>query len=206
VFRRIEDEAARMGLLVDDLLLLARLDRQRPLQHDPVDLLALAADAVTCARVCCPDRQITLAARGGTDDPPPVVLGAEPRLRQVLGNLLSNAAAHTPAGTAIRVELSTTASTARLSVADQGPGLAPEDAERIFERFYRVDSARGRDHGGAGLGLSIVAALVAAHDGTVTVRSTPGEGTCFDVDLPLFRTHSQLPAPSEAAPRHVGDN
>ena len=186
VFRRIEDEAARMGLLVEDLLLLARLDQQRPLERHPVDLLAVAADAVTAAQVVAPDHRISLTARSGADDPPPVVLGDEPRLRQVLGNLVSNAVAHTPAGTDVRVELGTAGGTARLTVTDTGPGLAPEHAQRIFERFYRVDSARGRDHGGAGLGLSIVAALVAAHDGTAAVRSTPGEGTSFDVDLPLL--------------------
>jgi two-component system OmpR family sensor kinase len=206
VLRRIEDEAARMGLLVDDLLLLARLDQQRPLERRPVDLLALAADAVTGARVVSPSHRITLAAPSGPEHPPPVVLGDEPRLRQVLGNLVSNAVAHTPAGTAVRVELSTTADAARLTVADDGPGLAPEHAERVFERFYRVDSARGREQGGAGLGLSIVSALVAAHGGTVAVRSAPGEGTRFDVDLPLHRTPSQLPARTEPAHSRTSDN
>ncbi len=194
VFRRIEDEAARMGLLVEDLLLLARLDQQRPLERHPVDLLALTADAVTGAKLVAPDHTITLVARGGPS--PPVVLGDEARLRQVLGNLLSNAAAHTPAGTAVQVELSTNPATARLSVADDGPGLAPEHADRVFERFYRVDSARVRRNGGTGLGLSIVAALVAAHRGTVAVRSAPGEGTTFDVDLPLLCGEGSQATPS----------
>jgi len=204
LLRRIEDEAARMGLLVDDLLLLARLDQQRPLDRRPVDLLALATDAVAGARVVAPDHPVTFELRGGAG--PPVVIGDEARLRQVLANLLANALQHTPAGTAVRIQLGTDGDTARLTVADDGPGMAPQHAQRIFERFYRVDSARGRAHGGAGLGLSIVAALVAAHGGTVAARSAPGEGTRFDVDLPLHQTPSELPAAVEAADSGAGDN
>jgi two-component system OmpR family sensor kinase len=190
VLRRIEDEAARMGLLVDDLLLLARLDQQRPLERRPVDLLALAADAVSGAQVVAPDHRIALEVGGGPTSAPPVVIGDEARLRQVLSNLVGNALAHTPAGTAVTVRLATNNGTARLTVADDGPGMAGDHARRVFERFYRADSARGRANGGSGLGLSIVAALVAAHGGTVGVTSAPGQGTSFDVELPLHRTPS----------------
>ncbi len=196
VLRRIEDEAARMGLLVDDLLLLARLDQQRPLERRPVDLLALAADSVSGAQVVAPGHRIALKVDGGPESAPPVVLGDEARLRQVLGNLVSNALAHTPPGTAVTVRLATTDDTACLTVVDDGPGMAADHARRVFERFYRADSARGRDSGGAGLGLSIVAALVAAHGGTVQVSSAPGEGARFEVDTAAV-PHSQL-TPSQS--------
>ena len=183
---RIEETASRMGLLVEDLLLLARLDRQRPIERRPVDLLAVAADSVQEARVVAPDRTIDLSVEGGTAYQ---VRGDEPRLRQVLGNLLTNAIAHTPEGTPTEVRLGPGtlrgAPAAVIAVADEGPGLAPEQAERVFERFYRADEARSRDYGGAGLGLAIVAALVAAHDGVVEADSTPGEGATFRVVLPL---------------------
>ncbi|WP_284466886.1 sensor histidine kinase [Actinomadura madurae] len=183
---RIEETASRMGLLVEDLLLLARLDRQRPIERRPVDLLAVAADSVQEARVLAPERTIDLSVEGGLAYQ---VLGDEPRLRQVLGNLLGNAIAHTPEGTPVEVRLSPGtlrgSPAAVVAVADQGPGLSPEQAERVFERFYRADDARSRDHGGAGLGLAIVAALVAAHEGTVEADSAPGEGATFRVVLPL---------------------
>ncbi|MFG2006531.1 sensor histidine kinase [Spirillospora sp. NPDC048911] len=188
---RIEDAAARMGLLVEDLLLLARLDRQRPVERRPVDILAVAADAVQEAKVVAPDRPIELSVRDGMAYQ---VLGDEPRLRQVLGNLLANALTHTPDDTPVEVRLLSGSLHGRpavvCEVADEGPGLSPEHAERVFERFYRVDPARtaightGKD-GGTGLGLAIVAALVAAHDGKVEVESTPGEGAVFRVLLPL---------------------
>ncbi|NDU77763.1 HAMP domain-containing protein [Actinomadura sp. DSM 109109] len=183
---RIEETASRMGLLVEDLLLLARLDRQRPIERRPVDLLAVAADAVQEARVMAPDRTIDLTVEGGLAYQ---VLGDEPRLRQVLGNLLANATTHTPEGTPVEVRLSPGTlrggPAAVVAVADQGPGLAPEQVERVFERFYRSDEGRSRDDGGAGLGLAIVAALVAAHDGAVRADSAPGEGATFSVVLPL---------------------
>ncbi|TDD60895.1 HAMP domain-containing sensor histidine kinase [Actinomadura darangshiensis] len=183
---RIEETASRMGLLVEDLLLLARLDRQRPIERRPVDLLAVAADSVQEARVLAPERKLDLSVEGGLAYQ---VRGDEPRLRQVLGNLLSNAIAHTPEGTPVGVRLSPGtlrgALAAVVSVTDEGPGLSPEQAERVFERFYRADEARSRDYGGAGLGLAIVAALVAAHDGVVEADSTPGEGATFKVVLPL---------------------
>jgi two-component system, OmpR family, sensor kinase len=187
LMRRIEDEAKRMGLLVDDLLMLARLDQQRPLARVPVDLLAVAGDAVHDARAVAPDRPITLDV--GLTDPPPVVIGDEARLRQVVANLVGNALQHTPPGTPISVGISTEASPhpgrATVTVADRGPGMTPEDAMRVFERFYRADPARSRADGGTGLGLGIVAALVAGHGGSVSVDTAPGAGARFVVVLPL---------------------
>jgi two-component system, OmpR family, sensor kinase len=190
LLRRIEDQAARMGLLVEDLLLLARLDQQRPLDRRPVDLLALATEAVNDARAVAPDRRIELElGADGDGGGPLVVLGDEDRLRQVIANLMSNALTHTPAGSPIELRAGTRrgdgAGSAAIEVVDHGAGLSEQDAERVFERFYRADPARTRDHGGAGLGLSIVGALVAAHGGTVEVRSQPGRGAAFRVLLPL---------------------
>ncbi|WP_433332616.1 sensor histidine kinase [Spirillospora sp. CA-294931] len=186
---RIEQTAERMGLLVEDLLLLARLDRQRPVQRRPVDLLAVAADAVQETRVVAPDRSIELSVDGGVAYQ---VLGDETRLRQVLGNLLSNAVKHTPESAPIEVRLLPGTlrglPAAVCEVADQGPGLTPEQAERVFERFYQADPSRGESagrDGGTGLGLSIVAALVAAHEGTVMVDTARGIGSIFRVVLPL---------------------
>jgi two-component system OmpR family sensor kinase len=186
--RRIEDEAKRMGLLVDDLLLLARLDQQRPLTRQPVDLLTLAGDSVRDAAAVQPDRVVKLQILAGSDAP--VVIGDEARLRQVLGNLVSNALHHTPVDCPIMLSVGTrTTSTGQaeaiLEVSDTGPGLTAEQKARVFERFYRADSARTRVTGGSGLGLSIVAALVAAHNGKVTVTDTPGGGATFTVHLPL---------------------
>ena len=190
LMRRIEDQAARMGLLVEDLLLLARLDQQRPLDRRPVDLLALAAEAVNDARAVAPDRRIELELGGhGDGGGPLVVLGDEDRLRQVIANLMSNALTHTPAGSPIELRAGTRrgdgASNAAIEVVDHGGGLTREQAERVFERFYRADPARSHAAGGTGLGLSIVAALVAAHGGTVEVSSEPGQGARFRVLLPL---------------------
>jgi two-component system OmpR family sensor kinase len=190
LMRRIEDQAARMGLLVEDLLLLARLDQQRPLDRRPVDLLALATEAVNDARAVAPDRRIELQlANGGGAGGPLVVLGDEDRLRQVIANLMSNALTHTPAGSPIELRAGTRqddgSSHAAIEVVDHGPGLTQEQADRVFERFYRADPARTRAHGGTGLGLSIVAALVAAHGGTVEVSSVAGQGASFRVLLPL---------------------
>jgi two-component system OmpR family sensor kinase len=193
LMRRIEDQAARMGLLVEDLLLLARLDQQRPLDRDPVDLLALAADAVNDARAVAPDRQIELVLGTGDGDAGQrsalVVIGDDQRLRQVLANLVNNALTHTPAGSPVEVRVGAAPLDGRpgaaVEVVDHGPGLAPEQAERVFERFYRADAARSSADGGTGLGLSIVAALVAVHGGTVQVDSVPGRGARFRVLLPL---------------------
>jgi two-component system OmpR family sensor kinase len=192
VVRRIEDEAARMGLLVEDLLLLARLDQERPLQIEPVHLVELVNDSAEAARAVAPDRPITVElgeAAGGL-----VVSGDQARLRQVVGNLVTNALTHTPPSTPVTLRLHADGPAyAVVEVSDQGPGLTPEQAEQVFERFYRVDKARtrraarapGLPHSGAGLGLAIVAALVAAHWGTVEVTTAPGEGATFSVRLPL---------------------
>jgi two-component system OmpR family sensor kinase len=243
IMRRVEQESARMGILVEDMLLLARLDQQRPLEERPVDLLTLAADAVHDARVVAPSRSIQLTVGAGSAL---LVIGDEVRLRQVIGNLMNNALTHTPDGTPIEVlirpgdlgeaaaatalarpdrddepggeetggeepashapessdetgwdlqhvppppaplspaELALAGPAAVLEVTDHGPGLRPEHAERVFERFYRGDPARTT--GGTGLGLAIVAALVSAHGGATWVKSRPGEGATFSIALPL---------------------
>ncbi|HZX08585.1 HAMP domain-containing sensor histidine kinase [Kribbella sp.] len=181
--RRIEDEAKRMGLLVDDLLLLARLDQQRPLRMESVDLLPIAADALHNAQAIQPDRPLSLTIL--PDSEAPVVEGDEARLRQVLGNLVSNALNYTPVEAPITVSVGTRGTEAVLEVSDTGPGLSDEQKARVFERFYRADTARTRTTGGSGLGLSIVAALVAAHKGHVTTTDTTPHGATFTVHLPL---------------------
>jgi two-component system OmpR family sensor kinase len=178
--RRIEEEATRMGVLVEDLLLLARLDQGRPLEQVPVDLLRLAADAVADARAVSPERTITL-----TGDDPVVVTGDEARLRQVAANLLANAAVHTPPGTPVHVRVMAEDGRARLDVRDEGPGLPPGVGDQVFERFFRADAARSRATGGSGLGLSIVAAVAEAHGGRARLESAPGPGAWFVVELPL---------------------
>ncbi|MGF0312188.1 MULTISPECIES: sensor histidine kinase [Nocardiaceae] len=179
---RIEGESARMGLLVEDLLMLARLDAQRPLDMRRVDVLTIAADAVHDAKAVSPARDISLKVLAGPGIPE--VDGDDARLRQVLANLVGNAVRHTPESASITVCVGTTRSSVLLEVEDTGPGLAEDEAAHVFERFYRADSSRTRESGGSGLGLSIVAALVAAHNGTVSVRSTPGTGASFRVELP----------------------
>ena len=169
-----------MGLLVDDLLLLARLDQGRPLEHRAVDLSRVAADAVADARAVEPDRSITLEA----PDAGTIVLGDELRLRQVAANLLANARQHTPPTAAVRVAVRREEGSAVLEVADDGPGLFPEEATKVFERFYRADPSRNRNQGGTGLGLSIVAAVAEAHGGRAGVESVPGQGARFWVELP----------------------
>jgi two-component system, OmpR family, sensor kinase len=188
---RVEKEAARMGLLVEDLLLLARLDKQRPLARQPVDLLSLAADAVGDARLLAPARTIDLSVQPGAAF---LVIGDEPRLRQVIGNLMSNALTHTPDGTAIEVSVSSGTLDPQagdhtpaviLDVTDQGPGMTQEQARRVFERFYRADQARTRATGGSGLGLAIVRALLVAQGGVASVRTAEGQGATFRIALPL---------------------
>jgi two-component system OmpR family sensor kinase len=189
IMQRVEQESARMGVLVEDMLLLARLDQQRPIERRPVDLLTLAADAVQDARMIAPQRRIELTVGSGAAF---LVLGDEARLRQVISNLMSNALTHTRDGTPIDLRIlahgpdgQLTVPSVTLEVADQGPGLSKEQADRVFERFYRGDQARGRRTGGAGLGLAIVAALVTAHGGTTGVNTAPGGGATFWITLPL---------------------
>jgi len=193
--RRIEDEAARMGLLVEDLLLLARLDQGRPLERQPVDLVTVAGDALADLSAVDPARPVTYEHPDSL-----VVTGDEARLRQVAGNLLANARVHTPEGSAVHVRVRADDGRAILEVADEGPGLPPGEEGRVFERFYRA-AARARTGpsgagagagagagggGGTGLGLSIVAAIVAAHGGTVQAGSPPrGHGAYFMVALPM---------------------
>ena len=184
-----------MGLLVEDLLLLARLDAQRPLDQDRVDLLALATDAVHDAQSIAPNRRIAMEVFDGPGTPE--VTGDEARLRQVLSNLVSNAVQHTPETAGITVRVGTEGDDAVLEVIDEGPGMEEDDARRVFERFYRADSSRARASGGTGLGLSIVDSLVFAHGGTVSVRTAPGEGCRFQVKLPRFAEAgvAEVPAP-----------
>ncbi|HEX4904096.1 MAG TPA: HAMP domain-containing sensor histidine kinase [Acidimicrobiales bacterium] len=178
--RRTEQEAMRMGGLVDDLLHLARLDQGRPLEQRPVDLAALTRDAVRDAQAVAPDRSI-----GVDTDPTLVVQGDDARLRQVLANLVTNAVVHTDAGTPVEVRAHRVGDDAVVEVADRGAGMSPEVAARAFERFYRADVSRSRHRGGSGLGLAIVEATVTAHGGAVHLDSRPGAGTTVRVVLPL---------------------
>ncbi|MBK5250985.1 MAG: HAMP domain-containing histidine kinase, partial [Actinomycetales bacterium] len=178
---RIESESIRMGSLVNDLLTLARLDGGRELRVVPVDLTAIASDAVGDVRALDPSRPAQLLA-----DAPVLVDGDADRLRQVVTNLIGNAVQHTPTGTPVEVAVHAAADGAAvLEVRDHGPGIAPANAERVFERFYRPDSSRARISGGSGLGLAIVATIVAAHGGTVRHEPTPGGGATMVVRLPL---------------------
>lgn len=192
--KRIEDSARRLGGLVEDLLHLARLDEGRPLRHEVVDLAVLAGDAVADLHALAPDRTVRLVpvVPGGTTAGA-LAHGDEARLRQVVANLVGNVVQHTPAGTPVEIAVGRVvlldeatgapAPAALLEVRDHGPGIPPEHAARVFERFYRVDAARGRDSGGAGLGMAIVAAIVEAHGGHVTLGTTPGGGTTVRVRL-----------------------
>src|SRR5580693_7092271 len=196
VMSRIESESRRMGLLVDDLLLLARLDAQRPIERNRVDLLALASDAVHDAQAIAPNRKITIDVMDGPGTPE--VLGDEARLRQVLGNLVNNALQHTPETADVIVRVGTDIDDAVLEVVDEGPGMSQQDALRVFERFYRTDSSRARISGGSGLGLSIVDSLVQAHGGNVTVTTALGQGCRFYVTLPRI---ADVPARAASARR-----
>jgi two-component system OmpR family sensor kinase len=189
--RRIEDESIRMGGLVEDLLLLTRLDTQRPLEREPVDLTVLAADAVQDARALDPSRQVRLVGLEA-DLQPTLVEGDEARLRQVVTNLVGNAVNHTPPGTSVEIAVGARDGRARLEVRDHGDGVDPVKARRVFERFYRADPSRGRSSGGGnGLGLAIVAAIVGAHNGQVGVAPTRGGGATFVVDLPTANSQSE---------------
>ncbi len=188
--RRVEQEAVRMGRLVDDLALLARLDQGRPLDAAPVDLALLAADAARDAGAMAPERAVTLDAAE-----PVLVTGDDHRLRQVVGNLVANALVHTPPDAAVRISAARQNGHGRLEVADDGPGMAPQVAGQAFERFWRADPARARSRGGSGLGLAIAKAIVEAHHGSVALRTAPGRGTTVTVDLPLASTEEHPPPP-----------
>ncbi|MFB9840354.1 sensor histidine kinase, partial [Actinoallomurus acaciae] len=188
--RRIESEAARLARLVEDLLLLARLDGHHgsddlPLHPAPMDLRTLAADALHDLRALDSARPVELT---GPDGGPPAsapVLGDESRLRQAVSNLVGNAVRHTPPGTPVRVIVGAEGTEAVLTIEDDGPGLTAEQASLVFERFYRADASRSRSgDGGTGLGLAIVHSVVAAHRGRVELRTAPGEGTAFRIVLP----------------------
>jgi two-component system OmpR family sensor kinase len=178
---RIEGESIRMGSLVEDLLLLARIDQGRQMLRNPVEMIGTVNDAVASARVVGPDHPITVIAR----DNEIYTLGDQHRIHQVIANLLANARTHTPAGTEITLSISHDLDGVRVSVADQGPGLSREDQEKIFERFYRADISRVRIDGeGSGLGLSIVDAVMKAHGGSVVVNSELGKGAEFTLFFP----------------------
>jgi two-component system OmpR family sensor kinase len=180
---RLRAEAARMGILLDDLLLLARLDAadvETPIRLQDAELVELVAQAADAFRAGHPDRPLTV-----TVPPAPVRLRVDPvRIRQVLDNLLTNAAVHTPPGTEVSVTVSVGAGTASVRVADAGPGIPEEDRDQVFDRFYRVDKARSRDRGGSGLGLAVARSLAQAHGGTVELTAEPGV-TVFTVTIPL---------------------
>jgi two-component system OmpR family sensor kinase len=178
---RIEGESVRMGSLVEDLLLLARLDQAREMERLPVDIAKVTRDAVASAQVAGADHPITLSG----DLNELYTLGDRHRIHQVVANLLANARTHTPAGTAIAVSIAQSGDGVRIAISDNGPGLSEEDQKRIFERFYRADSSRVRNDGeGSGLGLSIVDAVMKAHGGSVSVASEVGKGSTFTLFFP----------------------
>jgi two-component system OmpR family sensor kinase len=178
--RRTEQEAARIGRLVDDMLALARLDEQRPLDVRPVDLAALARDAAVDARAASPGRPIDVEL----DGTPVVVDGDEDRLRQVIANVIGNAIVHTAPDVPVTIRVEHDATTATLSVVDRGEGMTADVAARVTERFYRADPSRSRHRGGTGLGLSIVDATLSAHGGAVEIDSAPGSGTTVRLTVP----------------------
>jgi two-component system OmpR family sensor kinase len=180
--RRIEQESIRMSTLVEDLLLLARLDQSREMERSPIDLKTLINEAVTSAKVAGPNHPIEVDLP--SDDV--FVLGDSMRIHQVVANLLANARTHTPTGTKIRLKLEEGEKGVSIEVSDNGPGLSKEDQARIFERFYRADPSRVRNGGeGTGLGLSIVDAVMRAHGGTVSVTSEVGHGATFKLFFPI---------------------
>ncbi len=180
--RRTEQEAARMGRLVEDMLLLARLDEQRPLERQPVDVAALVRDAALDARVTWAERPIEVDGADG----PAVVNGDEDRLRQVIANVVGNALVHTAEDVPVTLRVDRLDGQVVVAVHDDGAGMPPEVAERITERFYRADPARSRHRGGSGLGLAIVDAAVAAHGGSVDIETAVGHGTTVTLTLPTL--------------------
>jgi two-component system OmpR family sensor kinase len=179
---RIESESKRMGSLVEDLLLLARLDQSREMKSDPVNLTKLVSDAVESARAAGPGYTVNFNSVGEDS----YVLGDNDRIHQVVANLLANARTHTPIGTKIDVSVIQSEDGVRIRIADNGPGLSEKDQAQIFERFYRADPSRVRTDGeGTGLGLSIVEAVMRAHAGQVSVESELGKGATFTLFFPL---------------------
>ena len=176
---RIGSESRRMAALVEDMLLLARLDQGRPLRHDQVMLSDVVSDALLDFRAVDPDRPVEAEIQ-----PDVVITGDEDRLRQVIGNLFTNVRVHTPPETPVEVTLSARNGYSTLKVADHGQGIDPTHVEHIFDRFYRADSGRSRDRGGSGLGLSIASSVVAAHGGEITYSNTQGGGATFTLTLP----------------------
>jgi two-component system OmpR family sensor kinase len=203
VFTGIRTETARMERLVNDLLTLARFDEGLPLQIIPTELVGVAAEAVRTAGTVGPEWPLQFTASH-----PVEVMGDPVRLRQVIDNLLANVRAHTPPGTTATVRVGQEGETAEIVVKDTGPGMPTEAAARVFERFYRADDSRARSHGGSGLGLSIVAAIVTAHGGTVSAKSAPGEGMTVTVRLPVFTEYldnGELGEPGEAFTGAAGE-
>jgi two-component system, OmpR family, sensor kinase len=177
---RIESEGTRMSRLVDDLLTLARSDQDGRPQRERVDIADVLDEAVSGARAAFPDRRIDVAAAPGL-----AVLGDRDQLLRVIGNLLTNAAVHTRPGGPISVDARSDGADVAIRIVDAGPGLPPEEAAHVFERFWRADKARSRARGGSGLGLAIVASVVAAHGGTVSFDSSVDAGSTVIVRLPV---------------------
>ncbi|WP_024819793.1 sensor histidine kinase [Arthrobacter sp. 31Y] len=193
---RIESEAKRMGSMVEDLLMLARLDEQRPLQLKPVDLQLLAHDAVVDTKAASGDRTITLTGLDAASPTAAPVQGDEAKLRQVIGNLVGNALRYTPEGSpielAVGVRTTPDGPASVIEIRDHGPGIPEAETNKIFERFYRADTSRTRETGGSGLGLAIVAAIVGSHGGTVQVAETDGGGATLVVSLPFHQESAEL--------------
>ncbi|HWF73865.1 MAG TPA: HAMP domain-containing sensor histidine kinase [Solirubrobacteraceae bacterium] len=185
---RLEAEATRMGVLIENLLLLARLDELPEIQLVPVDLRELAEHAAQDTRAVAPQREVTVTGDGSFR-----VLADPEQLRQVLANLTRNAVIHTPAETPIEITLSRQGDLAVLEVRDHGPGLPDDAGDRVFDRFWRADGGRSRGRGGSGLGLAIVKAIVAAHHGEVHAGNDPGGGAVFRVTLPIVQPAARQP-------------
>jgi two-component system OmpR family sensor kinase len=203
IIRRMSRESARMNELVEDLLLLARLDQHRTLRREPVDISRLLEDAAADARVIQPGRTIVLDTGG---DRRVLTIGDPFRLQQVVGILVNNALVHTDPTSQVRLTCTATDQGVRTTVSDDGPGIAPEVVPKVFDRFFRGDRSRNRRTGGAGLGLAIARSIVEAHDGTITLTREPGRGSTFAVELPGHRSavlHGSFPGGSEALHERV---